>query len=65
MARTSYFMIRVLRSLRQKNLTILGDFELQFYFADGPNMSARMVKLRNEVNWFHAYSTNLRSASSI
>ena len=54
-ARTSNFMIRVLRSLHKKNLTILGEFEIQFYFADGPNISARMVKLRNEVNWFHTY----------
>ena len=52
---TSNFIMRVLIFLRKKNLTILDEFEIHFYFADDPNISARMVKLRNEVNWFHAY----------
>ena len=54
-AQASNFTLRMLTCLRRKNLTILVEFEIQFYFADGPNVSARMVKLRNEVNWFHAY----------
>ena len=54
-ALTSNFIIHMLTSRYQQNLPIRDEFEKQAYFANDGNVSARMLKLVKELNWFHAY----------
>ena len=53
-ALTSNFIMHMLTSRHRQNLPILDKFEKQAYFATNANVSARMLKLVKELNWFHA-----------
>ena len=53
-ALTSNFIIHMLTPRYQQNLPIRDEFEKQGYFANDGNVSARMLKLVKELNWFHA-----------
>ena len=53
-ALTSNFMIHMLISQHRQNLPNRDEFEEQGYFATDINVSARMLKLVKELNWFHA-----------
>ena len=55
-ALTSNFIIHMLTSRHRQNLPIRDEFEKQAHFATDANVSARMLKLAKEFNWFHAYS---------
>ena len=54
-ALTSNFIVHMLTSQLQQNLPIRDGLEKQAYFATDANVSARMLKLVKELNWFHAY----------
>ena len=53
-ALTSNFIIHMLTSRHRQNLPIWDKIEKQAYFATDANVSARMLKLVKELNWFHA-----------
>ena len=55
-ALTSNFIIHMLTSRHRQNGPIRDEFEKQAYFANDGNVSARILKLVKELNWFHAYS---------
>ena len=54
-ALTSNFIIHMLISRHRQNLPIRDEFEKHAHFANDANVSARMLKLVKELNWFHAY----------
>ena len=51
---TSNFIIHMLTSRHRQNLPIRDEFEKHAHFATDANVSARMLKLVKELNWFHA-----------
>ena len=53
-ARTLNFIRHMLISRHRQNLPIRDEFEKQAHFATDANVSARMLKLVKELNWFHA-----------
>ena len=55
-ALTSNFIIHMLISRHRQDLPIRDEFEKHAHFATDANVSARMLKLVKELNWFHAYS---------
>ena len=55
-ALASNFIVHMFKSQHRQNLLNRYEFEEQGYFATDINVSARMLKLVKELNWFHAYS---------
>ena len=55
-ALASNFIVHMFKSRHRQNLPIMDEFEKQAHFATDANVSARMLKLVKELNWFHAYS---------
>ncbi len=49
------FIVHMLRSYYQQNLTIWDEFDKRSYFVDYSNICVRMLKLGEEFNWFHTY----------
>ena len=58
---TSNFIIHMFTSRHRQNLPIRDEFEKQAHFATDANVSARMLKLLKELNWFHAYSKGIKN----
>ena len=54
-ALTLNFIIHMLTSPYRLNLPIRDEFEKQAYFDTDAYVSARILKLVKELNWFHAY----------
>ena len=63
-ALASNFIVHMFKSRHRQNLPIMDEFEKQAHFATDANVSARMLKLVKELNWFHAYLQHLDSLLS-